>query len=292
MMVLAPPRLLFRPAAVGAEFVEITATPSAAYTAAAARPPALCPGSDPVGTGEVSAATGPRRAPIPEAPHLTRPGPEPLPPVTPRPQGSRAAHPAPQLGRAARPMPSEILVPDLPGMVSAPATSPDSKPERTSAIPPVPVPSANRPLEPPTVSRNRAPVNAAVSPAPVMGAPLASPSPARGAAEAAAPSVIAPSPPRENIRDAGPPPLSRALAASPMLVIMPPAAAAPARPAPSPAPPPPSLHIGTLEVHVVAPVSAPVMAAPRAAARAPARAAVGAAGRLTRGFGVFGLGQS
>jgi hypothetical protein len=74
-------------------------------------------------------------------------------------------------------------------------------------------------------------------------------------------------------------------------VIQPPAIAAPARPTPARAPGPPSLHIGTLEVHVVTPAAAPQVAAPRARPR-PVATVGGTGGRLARGFGVFGLGQS
>jgi hypothetical protein len=53
---------------------------------------------------------------------------------------------------------------------------------------------------------------------------------------------------------------------------------------------PTGLHIGTLEVRVVPPPAAPLPAA-RPVPRAPARATA-PAGRIARGFGVFGLGQS
>jgi len=72
-----------------------------------------------------------------------------------------------------------------------------------------------------------------------------------------------------------------------------------APPAPQPRPPmPPSardraasgLHIGTLEVRVVTP-AAPPAAIPRAASNPRAGRSSGG-GRIARGFGVFGLGQT
>lgn len=56
----------------------------------------------------------------------------------------------------------------------------------------------------------------------------------------------------------------------------------------------PGLHIGALEVRVVPPIAPiPSVAAPRALARPRSgRVARGQAGRITRGFAVFGLGQS
>jgi hypothetical protein len=55
----------------------------------------------------------------------------------------------------------------------------------------------------------------------------------------------------------------------------------------------PGLHIGTLEVSVVAPPPpAPPPAYRPAPSRAVARAPAVRTGGITRGFGVFGLGQS
>jgi len=76
----------------------------------------------------------------------------------------------------------------------------------------------------------------------------------------------------------------------------------PPPPPPRPPIPPPAreraatgLHIGTLEVRVVTPAALPVpatvMAHPAPRQRA-SRAAGSGSGRIARGFGVFGLGQS
>jgi hypothetical protein len=55
----------------------------------------------------------------------------------------------------------------------------------------------------------------------------------------------------------------------------------------------PGLHIGTLEVRIVAPTPPAPIPAPRAApARAAARAPAARTGGIARGFSVFGLGQS
>jgi len=57
---------------------------------------------------------------------------------------------------------------------------------------------------------------------------------------------------------------------------------------------PPGLHIGTLEVRIVAPApTPPPLPAPRPApSRAAPRAPAARAGGIARGFSVFGLGQS
>jgi hypothetical protein len=53
------------------------------------------------------------------------------------------------------------------------------------------------------------------------------------------------------------------------------------------------LHIGTLEVRVVAPAASPAPAVtPHPAPRQRAVRAAGGSGRIARGFGVFGLGQT
>ncbi len=92
---------------------------------------------------------------------------------------------------------------------------------------------------------------------------------------------------------AAPPPL-RVAATAALPVITPPA------PPPRPPIPPPAreraatgLHIGTLEVRVVTPAAPPVPATAHPAPRQRAsRPAGSGSGRIARGFGVFGLGQS
>ena len=73
-------------------------------------------------------------------------------------------------------------------------------------------------------------------------------------------------------------------------LLMPPPQPSPPRPVRARTPPPPSFHIGTLEVNVLPPTPLQPTAAappqPRAVRTQPA------AGRLARGFGVFGLSQS
>jgi hypothetical protein len=96
-------------------------------------------------------------------------------------------------------------------------------------------------------------------------------------------------PPRERMREPKFPDYARSQSALP--VITPPPQVAPVRQAQTRAPVPPSLHIGTLEVHVLPPAPVPQ---PAAAAKPQPRASGRQmpAGRLARGFGIFGLGQS
>ncbi len=106
---------------------------------------------------------------------------------------------------------------------------------------------------------------------------------ARPAPEAAA---FAPAPARETAAL----PRLQPRPAGPLPLITP--AAQPPRPAPAREPPASGLHIGTLEVRVTAPAPAAgqPQPAPRMVARGAARRPSG--GRIARGFGVFGLGQS
>ena len=93
----------------------------------------------------------------------------------------------------------------------------------------------------------------------------------------------------------GPQSAARAPAAPPIIMPHPPAPRPSAKPVPSG--PAGGVHIGTLEVRVVAPAgparaAPPPAGRPRSAARAPAPRQAWGAGRLSRGFAVFGLGQS
>jgi hypothetical protein len=143
--------------------------------------------------------------------------------------------------------------------------------------------------------------------APPVAAALAPTAPAALAARPAA-VVAAPRPTGQ----AETPPAPRAPVAAAPQPITQPERPRPDRPATAPAPlvapPPPAprqaavprpsgpagVHIGTLEVRVTAPSTPPQTAPqrPRFAARALARHPARNGGRLSHGFGVFGLGQS
>jgi len=133
----------------------------------------------------------------------------------------------------------------------------------------------------------------------VPGAPAAGQASGFGAPATVA-AAAAHRPPSGDARDASPAPVratttqSASVVPAPALpVVAPPV---PRQPAPAAAREPAAsgLHIGTLEVRVVSPAAPPApAAAPRAAVRPTAtRAARVGAGRIARGFAVFGLGQS
>jgi hypothetical protein len=107
-------------------------------------------------------------------------------------------------------------------------------------------------------------------------------------------SPVPTTPPRDRIVEtvtalAAPTPEPNARGKAPLPLIMPPPQPPPPRLVQARTPPPPSFHIGTLEVNVLPP--GPTQPT---AARAQPRIvrSQSAAGRLARGFGVFGLSQS
>ena len=149
-----------------------------------------------------------------------------------------------------------------------------------------------------------APATRIMRSAPGVGAPQPRSEPGRPRHDATAgarpapraPNARAPHPVSEPERPRlGPQSAARAPAAPPTIMPRPPAPRPSAKPVPSG--PAGGVHIGTLEVRVVAPAgparaAPPPAGRPRSAARAPAPRQAWGAGRLSRGFAVFGLGQS
>jgi hypothetical protein len=317
---LSPPRLVFRPGPVAAGFV-VTEARSAAFPAGPSRPigPPAPSAASLAGPGGLAASPGlgdgrparqaelsamdllrPPRAAAPAAavpnrvarevaprlsPDATGPGENghaateqrqplrPAPPAATRPAIERIFPPGPPLPRIVAPLPV--------GLSSSPGPIVATMQRDAEAVP---APSRGRIMERPIIP---------------------SPSPAPKPAESRPPSPIhrtpaaslavppdSPSPPPSTGRSGAPPHDGITLKAA-LPVITPPA------PPHLPIPPSsreragPDLHIGTLEVRVVAPPAPPLAAGmPRSTPRQGTRAAAASSGRIARGFGVFGLGQS
>jgi hypothetical protein len=257
MIVLTPPRLVFRPTVAEVAFLEAVAreVPPAARTTGV-RPP----------HGMRETSTAPNRPPMRDASAPPSRG-----PVAQRPDVSHAAHPAPRFAPTPRQAPP---LSDLPALTPPQARAPASistQPVRPQIRSPRPIDS----FVSPNVELREEPAGGRTRAAPAAETPRERADVAQAFAVPRAPE---------------PPPHGRALEPSSLPLIVPPALAVPVRAAPARAPTPPSLHIGKLEIHVVPSVAAPQ--APIARPRLRATTASVPSGRLARGFGVFGLGQT
>jgi len=306
MAALAPPRLLFRPAIV-AGLIEISA-PAARERMGASRPAAPRQAPPPQrATGEEASIAAPLRVPASELdPGAPRP-----PRAAPRATQARmeprlptfivAQAPPPALSQAAvqvRPdvpgQPDVREQPVAPGLPPPPAAlAASAQPLVTrggaGATPPAPaVASQTKAATAGTPASLEQIATAAqiVSPSPVATgpAPAGAPRPAERPAETSVSQR-----PAKRAETLTPPPVSAPQRpAKRAQTLMPPPVSAPPRPQREPAGG--GLHIGTLEVRVVAPQI--VAAAVRPAARQAGRIAAPSRGQIARGFGVFGLGQS
>jgi len=304
--VLSPPRQPFRPSAAAPDFVEMeqrAALPAASQPRPRRRAPLPTANSTSETQQAVSPATDaadPNRQTAPAATNPARTVPQSAPANLPRPPRQRAAPPAP--GHTGRRDVDRIAAdrrqrsPEPPAVAAAPGATA----------------SVSRAVRPPTMSTAavalRESATAPPSAAPAMPERATSPSQASSIAAAdhgaprstvatptANPSVSLSDIPDARVARGGDrePTSSARVAASASLPVI-------APPAPQPRPPlPPSardraasgLHIGTLEVRVVTP-AVPLAAIPRAASRPRAGRSAGGGGRIARGFGVFGLGQT
>jgi hypothetical protein len=291
VVVLAPPRIAFRPGAAELT-VEDVRTPAAAASRAPVRAAPQVTGPAATRTVEVP---GPVVAPrVPSVAQALR---EAAAAATSVSRGDSAT--AERGGPT--PQPTPIAPPGQPPLAGRVATAPGA-----AAAPPSPSPIAPPRLEPGLAQPGRrAASEALATPAEVRPA---RPAEATASARPAAPLEPPPALPRASIelssaspREIAPPPPPIAPSAAP-----PPSAPAAALPLITPPPPPPrapvpaarerappGLHIGTLEVRIVAPAPPPASFALQRPA--PSRAARGPAvrsGGIARGFSVFGLGQS
>jgi hypothetical protein len=238
------------------------------------------------------AAETPPTAPLAPTPPLFRPGAAPAAFLAidswnePPREGAGGRRPAPK-DRATRP--DGVTPPDRP---DSPVSEKPGSGDRTRLAAPIdaasaPAPRITRPASGPILPRPT------IEPEPVRPPSVDAPQPT---SEPERPRHGAPQPASEPER---PRSSSQAAAATPA----PPPAIMPQPPAPRPsAKPGPSgpaggVHIGTLEVRVVAPAASaqaepPQAGRPRFAVRAPALRQARGSARLSRGFAVFGLGQS
>ena len=256
MPALAPPRLLFRPDPLAAAAFVETLDTVVPRTAPSTRPPA--PGRHAVAApGKQTITAPPVRSIDATAPARRRR----KDPDQPAPRQTLPATPRPAAPVLAPPSPSVIETAPPLRIVSTGQTSQSTRQVSTRAF--------ETPVTP------RTPATPEIFPAPVT--------PPRDRIVETVTTLAAPIPEPKARSQAQP------QAALPLLT--PPPQPAPPRPVQARTPPPPSFHIGTLEVNVLPPAPIPQATAaarpqPRAVRTQPA------AGRLARGFGVFGLSQS
>jgi hypothetical protein len=256
MPALAPPRLLFRPDPLAAAAFVETLDTTVPGTAPSSRPPAA--GRHGVAVTGQQTITAPPVRSIDETTPARRPR---MDPDQPAPRQTFPATPRPAAPVLAPPSRSAIETAPPPRIASTGQVSQSIRQVSTRTV--------EAPVTP------RTPAAPDLSPAPIT--------PPRDRIVETVSTLAAPIPEPKARGQAQP------QAALPLL--MPPPQPAPHRPVQARTPPPPSFHIGTLEVNVLPPAPIPQ---PTAAARPQPRAVrtQPAAGRLARGFGVFGLSQS
>ncbi len=289
MAVLTPPRLLFRPSATQ-DLIDIAA-PAPQRDHGDPRRPAAPPGASwdaaPVTTGARAPAIAVTQASQPPAPARTditaRPPHLPAPPrANPQPvvqaRWDMAPPETPQQPRAPKQSALEhhTLAPGAPRPV--PTARPPAQPPRDGAPPPRPIQPA-----PPPLAAHEKPAGPGSPASLAQIAAAARLDPPRTTAAATAPPQTARS---SETAHSQPSPKRAETLAPPSLQPL------PASPPPRPLRERPAsgLHIGTIEIHVAPPP--PPQPAARAPLRQAARPAAAPRGRIARGFGVFGLGQS
>jgi hypothetical protein len=311
-VLLSPPRLVFRPSATAPDFVVLEGRPVAS-AAGPLRPieqpaPRAASSAGPMphaGSSTVGVARPSRQA---EQSDLARPVRQPTPPATipvrPRQDAARGLAPGDagsgEVGRAV-PEPRQPSLPVATRRASeqvSPAGGPVPRIAAPAAEairqPSAPVVATRRDIEAMSGSPQAQVVERARTMPPLLNPSHAEPGTPQAVHRAFSGTLSAPPPDVPNPPAA--PRHDRVTPKAALPVVTPP-------PAPPRPPMPPSarervasgLHIGTLEVRVVAPSTPPVSATtmPRTAPRQGAvRATPGRTDRIARGFGVFGLGQS